>query len=88
MLSTSADNGVTRQEVLTVDPDAGGPVRSFDPELWIAPDARLFLFWAQMEKGRCGLLRCLPADQSKGMPPGTSAASGPAHKTTGGVGKV
>jgi hypothetical protein len=52
VLSTSADNGATWQEVLTVDPDAGGPVRSFDPELWVAPDGRLFLFWAQMEKGR------------------------------------
>ena len=51
-LSTSGDNGATWQEVLTVDPDAGGPVRSFDPELWVSPDGRLFFFWAQMEKGR------------------------------------
>jgi len=52
VLSTSGDNGTTWQEVLTVDPDAGGPVRSFDPELWVSPDGRLFFFWAQMEKGR------------------------------------
>jgi hypothetical protein len=38
--------------LLVVDPDAGGPVRSFDPELWVSPDGRLFFFWAQMEKGR------------------------------------
>ncbi len=52
VLSTSGDGGATWQEVLTVDPDAGGPVRSFDPELWVSPDGRLFFFWAQMEKGR------------------------------------
>jgi hypothetical protein len=52
VLSTSNDDGATWTEVLTVDPDAGGPVRSFDPELWVSPDGRLFFFWAQMEKGR------------------------------------
>ncbi|MFM7539082.1 MAG: sialidase family protein [Planctomycetota bacterium] len=52
VLSTSGDDGATWREVLTVDPDGDGPVRSFDPELWVAPDGRLFLFWAQMEKGR------------------------------------
>ena len=52
VLSTSGDDGATWTEVLTVDPDAGGPVRSFDSELWVSPDGRLFFFWAQMEKGR------------------------------------
>lgn len=52
VLSTSGDGGSTWQEVLTVDPDGGGPVRTFDPELWVSPDGRLFFFWAQMEKGR------------------------------------
>ncbi|MBC8350401.1 MAG: exo-alpha-sialidase [Planctomycetes bacterium] len=52
VLSTSGDRGKTWTEAITVDPDAGGPVRSFDPELWISPDGRLFFFWAQMEKGR------------------------------------
>ena len=52
VLSTSADDGATWTEVLTVDPDAGDPVRSFDPELWMSPDGRLFFFWAQMDKGR------------------------------------
>ena len=32
VLSTSGDGGATWNEVLVVDPDAGGPVRSFDPE--------------------------------------------------------
>ena len=52
VLSTSSDDGATWTEVMTVDPDAGGPVRAFDPELWASPDGRLFFFWAQMEKGR------------------------------------
>ncbi|NBW96000.1 MAG: exo-alpha-sialidase [Planctomycetia bacterium] len=52
VLSTSGDGGSTWQEVLTVDPDGGGKVRTFDPELWMSPDGRLFFFWAQMEKGR------------------------------------
>ena len=52
VLSTSGDDGKTWNEVLTVDPDASGPVRSFDPELWVSPDGSLFFFWAQMEKGR------------------------------------
>ena len=52
VVSTSSDGGATWTEVMTVDPDAGGPVRSFDPELWVSPNGRLFLFWSQMEKGR------------------------------------
>ena len=52
VLSTSGDGGATWKEVLVIDPDGGGPVRSFDPELWVSPDGRLFVFWAQMDKGR------------------------------------
>jgi hypothetical protein len=52
VLSTSADNGGSWREVLVVDPDADGPVRAFDPELWVSPDGRLFFFWAQMDRGR------------------------------------
>ncbi len=54
VLSTSAasdDSNRTWNEVLTIDPDGGGPVRSFDPELWMSPDGRLFCFWSQMSKG-------------------------------------
>ena len=50
VISTSGDNGATWKEVLVVDPDASGPVRSYDPELWVSPDGRLFAFWAQMDK--------------------------------------
>ncbi len=48
VLSTSNDNGATWEEVLIVDPDGPGPSRSFDPQVWISPDGRLFLFWSQM----------------------------------------
>ena len=51
-LSTSGDGGATWREVLVIDPDGGGPVRAYDPELWVSPDGRLFVFWAQMDKGR------------------------------------
>lgn len=52
VLSTSSDNGATWKEVLIIDPDGSGMVRAFDPELWVSPGGRLFVFWAQMEKGR------------------------------------
>ena len=52
VLSTSGDGGATWTEVLVIDPDGSGSVRSFDPELWVSPDKRLFLFWAQMDRGR------------------------------------
>ena len=47
VLATSSDNGTNWVEVLTVDPDGEGEVRTFDPELWIAPDGTLKLFWGQ-----------------------------------------
>ncbi|WDQ14698.1 sialidase family protein [Rhodopirellula sp. P2] len=47
VLSTSGDGGETWKEVLVVDPDEDGPVRTYDPELWIAPDGKLRLIWAQ-----------------------------------------
>ena len=47
VLSTSADGGETWQEVMVVDPDKDGPVRTFDPELWVSPDGKLYWFWAQ-----------------------------------------
>lgn len=49
VLSTSGDDGKTWKEVLVVDPDEGGPLRSYDPELWIAPDGKLRLAWAQTQ---------------------------------------
>ncbi|MCX7006658.1 MAG: sialidase family protein [Kiritimatiellaeota bacterium] len=45
VLSTSGDGGATWNEVLVVDPDGSGPVRSFDPELWLAPDVGPLGVW-------------------------------------------
>lgn len=45
VLSTSGDGGKTWKEMLTVDPDGEGPRRTFDPELWIAPDGKLRWTW-------------------------------------------
>ncbi len=45
VLSTSGDSGKTWKELLTVDPDGEGPRRTFDPELWVAPDGKLRWTW-------------------------------------------
>lgn len=50
VLATSDDGGDSWEEILVVDPDGKGPVRAFDPEIWIAPDNTLWLFWAQAIK--------------------------------------
>ncbi len=50
VLSSSGDNGRTWKESLVIDPDGPGTARAFDPELWVAPDGRLFVFWAQMDR--------------------------------------
>jgi hypothetical protein len=54
VLSTSGDHGATWREVLIVDPDGEGPVRAFDPEVWMAPDGNLRLTWSQDIRGRPG----------------------------------
>jgi hypothetical protein len=47
-LATSGDDGETWEEVLVVDPDEfGEQLRTFDPEIWIDPQGRLWLLWAQ-----------------------------------------
>ena len=47
VVSASGDNGDTWKEVLVIDPDGDGPVRAFDPEIWIDPNGALWVFWAQ-----------------------------------------
>ncbi|MCK4346658.1 MAG: exo-alpha-sialidase, partial [Bacteroidales bacterium] len=47
VVATSGDQGQTWEEILVIDPDGPGPVRAFDPEVWIDPDGKLWLFWAQ-----------------------------------------
>ena len=47
VLTTSADGGETWKEVLISDPDGKGPVRSFDPNVWITPQGRLVWSWTE-----------------------------------------
>ena len=47
VLATSEDDGETWREVLVVNPDGSGPVRAFDPEIWLDPQGRMWLLWAQ-----------------------------------------
>jgi len=57
VLATSGDDGRSWSgPVLVVDPP--GPVRAYDPCLWIDPGGRLWLFWAQSYQwwdGRAGV---------------------------------
>jgi predicted neuraminidase len=76
VLSTSGDQGKTWKEVLVVDPDADGPRRTFDPEVWLAPDGKLRWFWADRTGGQAktdGLWMIELADpdseQTKWAPP-------------------
>lgn len=60
VVAASGDHGATWQERLVIDPDGAGPVRAFDPQVWLAPDGRLWLFWAQgldqpTKLGPCGV---------------------------------
>jgi predicted neuraminidase len=47
VVSASSDAGNTWTEMLAIDPDGDGPVRAFDPEIWVDPVGRLWVFWAQ-----------------------------------------
>jgi len=47
VVTTSGDGGKNWEEVLAIDPDGSGPARAFDPEVWIDPDGKLWIFWAQ-----------------------------------------
>lgn len=47
IVSTSGDNGKTWTESLITDPDAEGPIRAFDPELWLDPTGTLWSFWSE-----------------------------------------
>jgi len=72
VLATSADDGRSWEEVLIIDPDGPGPVRAFDPELWVDPDGRLWSFWAQHIGGdsTIGGVWAMTADDPES--PGTS----------------
>ncbi len=47
ILAVSEDHGQTWSEEKVVIEHEDAQVRCFDPEIWLAPDGRLWLFWAQ-----------------------------------------
>lgn len=47
VISSSEDGGDTWQEIMAIDPNADGAARAFDPELWVDPKGKLWVFWAQ-----------------------------------------
>ena len=47
VLATSVDNGRNWREVFVYDPDGEGPLRAFDPEIWVAPDGRFRWTWTE-----------------------------------------
>jgi predicted neuraminidase len=45
---TSNDDGQSWSDAaLVIDPDGDGPARAYDPELWLDPTGKLWIFWAQ-----------------------------------------
>lgn len=74
VLTTSGDDGKTwSNPKLVVDPP--GPVRAYDPCLWLDPDGRLHLFWAQSYQwwdGRSGVWT-ISADDPNAEAPAWSA---------------
>jgi len=71
VVTTSGDGGKTWHESLVIDPDGAGPVRAFDPEMWVAPDGRLFVFWAQAQghEGTVSGVWCIETDQPHAAQP-------------------
>ena len=45
VVSTSGDGGKTWKETLAIDPDGPGPIKAYDPQPWVAPNRRLWVFW-------------------------------------------
>jgi hypothetical protein len=75
VLSTRSDAGATWKEVLVIDPDAEGSLRAFDPELWLTPDGRLFVFWAQStgHEGKVSGVWCIETAEPDAEQPKWSA---------------
>jgi predicted neuraminidase len=51
VLATSGDGGASWDEVLVVDPDGPGPLRAFDPQVWVDPGGTLWFFVAIADDG-------------------------------------
>ena len=47
VVSSSGNGGKSWTEELIIDPDGDGPLRAFDPEIWLDPEGKLWVFWAE-----------------------------------------
>lgn len=83
VIATSGDKGKSWSEKHIVDPDEEGPLRAFDPELWVDPNGVLWSFWAETI-GHDGAKAVLWAQVNKNMDNENSNWSKP-FKITNGV---
>src|SRR5690554_3813917 len=67
VVATSGDKGETWEEVLAIDPDGSGPIRAYDPEVWIDPDGKLWIFWAQQTSQKDGVWATVRKGTSAGV---------------------
>lgn len=82
VVSSSSDGGNNWTEQLIIDPDGEGPVRAFDPEIWIDPTGKLWIFWAQAI-GHEGTVSGVWALTSVNPDADSPAWSGPKRLTNG-----
>lgn len=47
VVAVSKDKGNSWEEILAIDPDGSGQERAYDPQAWIDPNGKLWIFWAQ-----------------------------------------
>lgn len=57
-LAVSDDDGMSWSDTVKVVQPQHFPVRAFDPELWVAPNGKLYLFYAQGSGGEDGKYDC------------------------------
>jgi hypothetical protein len=47
VVAVSKDKGNSWEEILAIDADGNGEERAYDPQAWIDPNGKLWIFWAQ-----------------------------------------
>jgi predicted neuraminidase len=72
VVATSGDKGETWEEVLVIDPDGPGSARAFDPQPWLDPDGKLWLFWSQARLHRGEGVWAIVADDADNSYPSWS----------------
>ncbi|WP_114750356.1 sialidase family protein [Pleomorphovibrio marinus] len=82
VLAHSEDGGQEWKEVMAIDPDGDGPVRAFDPEIWLDPDGKLWVFWAQTI-GKDGTVAGVWAITAENPSTGSPTWSAPKRLTDG-----